>query len=77
MVTATRKTDAYLDEDEDFEDGVCKPGESIRCPLYLCDATQRAIAFDAGDHQPHFARAADAALERRRTEARDAMICRR
>jgi hypothetical protein len=28
MVTATRKTDAYLDEDEDFEDGVCKPGEN-------------------------------------------------
>jgi hypothetical protein len=68
MVTATRKTDAYLDEDEDFEDGVCKLGESIRCPLCLRDAR---------DHQPHFARAADAALERRRTEARDVMICRR
>jgi hypothetical protein len=41
------------------------------------DATQcqfARFAFDARDHQPHFGRATDAALERRRTEARDAMI---
>jgi hypothetical protein len=41
------------------------------------DATQcqfARFAFDARDHQPHFDRATDAALERRRTEARDAMI---
>jgi hypothetical protein len=28
----------------------------------------------ARDHQPHFGRATDASLERRRIEARDAMI---
>jgi hypothetical protein len=67
MVTPTRKTDAHLDDDDDFEDGVCKPGASVRCPIYLMDATQRAVAakysaFDARAHQPGFrTQTADAA----------------
>jgi hypothetical protein len=64
----------YLDDDDDE---IVADGQSVRVPVYLMDSVQRAIAFDARDHKPHFARAADAALERRRTEARDAMICRR
>ena len=64
----------YLDDDDDE---IVADGQSVRVPVYLMDSVQRAIAFDARDHQPHFARAADAALERRRTEARDAVICRR
>jgi hypothetical protein len=52
MVTATRKTDAYLDEDEDFEDGVCKPGESIRCPLSARSPSTRAITSHILPAQP-------------------------
>ena len=52
MVNATRKTDAYLDEDEDFEDGVCKPGESIPV-CFTCVTRRSARSPSTRDHRPH------------------------
>jgi hypothetical protein len=53
------------------DDDIVRDGERVRCPLYLMDSVQRAIAgnvFDARSHQPHFA--TDAASERIKREAR-------
>jgi hypothetical protein len=62
-----KNTDAYLDDD----DYVVRDGEHVRVPLYLCDATQRAV-FDAYAHQPGY-RTSDAAEARdARREAREA-----
>ena len=67
-----RKNDAYL------EDDICEDGESVRVPVYLMDATQRAVAgVDLSDHQPGYLRVTDAAVRDARTaacDARDAMI---
>jgi phage terminase large subunit-like protein len=57
MKTRRRTDDAYLDEDD-----VARDGEVVRCPIFLMDAVQRAVAgVDLSDHQPGFRRANDAA----------------
>jgi hypothetical protein len=66
----------YLDGDG--EDEIVADGESVVCPLYLCDATQAAMiakygVFDARDHQPHFGHPSDAVLDARK-QARDAYV---
>jgi hypothetical protein len=63
----------YIDDGDE----IVADGESVRCPLYLCDATQRAMVakygvFDARDHQPGFRSVSDAAVRDARTAARDA-----
>ena len=60
-------TDAYLDDD----DYVVRDGEHVRVPLYLCDATQRAV-FDAYAHQPGFVSVSDAKVRDAQRMARDA-----
>jgi hypothetical protein len=74
-----RKNDFDDDDDEVRDNAEVRPGQSIRVPLHLCDSLQRAVYLgyktDARDHQPHYyGGATDAALERGRREARDAMI---
>jgi hypothetical protein len=46
------------DGDLDDDDEIVADGQSVRCPLYLCDSVQRAMVakygvFDANDHKPH------------------------
>jgi hypothetical protein len=44
-------------EDADY---VVRDGESVRVPVFLMDAVQRRVAaFDARDHQPHYAELTD------------------
>jgi hypothetical protein len=43
------------DRDRDRDREVCKDQEVVRCPIWLMDGMQRAIAdVDPRDHQPHF-----------------------
>ena len=58
---------------DEVQDEEVPPGGRVSVRLELMDATQRAIAFDARDHQPHFGRPSDAVLDARK-QARDAYV---
>lgn len=67
-----RDTNDVVREDGDE---VVRDGESVKVSFFLMDARQRRFAtFDAAAHQPGYRFASDAAMERRRHEARDAYI---
>jgi len=63
----TMTTDIDDDDDTIFGNYVVPDGGSVRVPLFMCDAVQRAVrvnlsdtidaadAFDVANHQPHFA----------------------
>jgi hypothetical protein len=60
--------DAYLEDDDVVPDGT-----TIRVPIMVMDAAQRAIAgVDLSDYAPGFRLAADAAVRDARGAARDA-----
>ena len=45
-----RKRDAYLDDE------IVPDGGSVRRPMLLMDGRRFAVAFDAENHVPHYAR---------------------
>jgi hypothetical protein len=57
--------------EDDDEDTMIPDGGRVKVPLYLCDATQRAI-FDAYAHQPGYRMSDAAAVRDARREAREA-----
>src|SRR5438876_5187538 len=48
--------DEVQDEDDNM---VVPPGGSVRVGLLVMDSLQKAVAFDARNHQPHFAQVSD------------------
>ena len=65
----------YIDDEDDPR--VLRDGETLRVPLHLCDATQRAIAgagVDLSDHAPGYRGVNDAAVQDARRAARDSYV---
>jgi hypothetical protein len=69
-VLKMRKRDAYLDDE------IVPDGGSVRRPMLLMDGRRFAVAFDAENHVPHYARPTGAVHDARklRTAARNAYL---